>query len=227
MLNFSFFAGGGVLALAGHIAAVGQVIIACAELIHVHIHGAGIHRHLGAVNLDLLGGDGLLDAGLAGQLLHGHALFAALFGLLVIIALIIALFLLDRFGLCCLGLRILGGLGLLRFRLCLGGFRLLGLGLSGLRLRLFFFRLGLCFGLFGLLLDGLRLLAGCQILAQVLDGGFAGQGFQQGVDLVFFKGRARLAGLASQLRKSLDNLLVLMPKSFAISVTLYLKSTIG
>ena len=111
--------------------------------------------HLGAVNLDLLGGDGLLNAGLAGQLLHRHALFAALFGLLVIIALFIALFLLDRFGLCCLGLRILGGLGLLRFRLCLGGFRLLGLlgllglGLSGLRLRLFFFCLGLCFGLFG------------------------------------------------------------------------------
>ena len=208
VVELFFFAGGGVLALAGHIAAVGQVIIACAELIHVHIHGAGIHRHLGAVNLDLLGGDGLLDAGLAGQLLHRHALFAALFGLLVIIALFIALFLLDRFGLCCLGLRILGGLGLLRFRLCLGGFRLLGLlglGLSGLRLRRFFFRLGLCFGLFGLLLDGLRLLAGCQILAQVLDGGFAGQGFHQGVDLVFFKGRARLAGLAGQLRKSLDN----------------------
>src|SRR5699024_11895836 len=66
-----------LFALGGHVAAVGQIVVPGAELIHVHIHGAGIHLHLGAVDLDLLGGHRLFDAGIRRQFLHGDALFLA------------------------------------------------------------------------------------------------------------------------------------------------------
>ncbi len=101
-LGSGLLAGGLVLALVGHVAAVGQVVVPGIELIHVHIHGTGIHRHLGAVHLDLFGsGHRLLDAGIGGQLLQGDPLFGALFRLLLGLAGLtfgLGLFLLSLFG---------------------------------------------------------------------------------------------------------------------------------
>ena len=157
VVELFLLAGGLVLALAGHVAAVGQIVIAGVELIHIDIHGAGIHRDLRAVDLHLLRLDGLLDAGIGGQLLQGDALFIALLSLL--------------FGLADFLLRLLLGFGL---GSCLGLLRLCG-GLVGL--------LGLRLLLFGLLLLGLRgglslLLAAGEIGVQTCLGILAGQGLQ-------------------------------------------------
>src|SRR5699024_8618559 len=137
-----------------------------AELVDVDIDGTGVDLHLGAVDLHLLGGDGLLDAAVRRELAHGDDLFLAAFG---------------RFVLLVRGLRLLGRFG--RFG------RLFGRG-GGFRL-LFF----LLFGLLCLFGGGLgfRLFAGGQILVQAFDGGLAGQRFEQAVDLAFLN---RAAGFA-------------------------------
>src|SRR5699024_10389352 len=118
-----FFAGGLVLALVGHVAAVRQVVIAGIEFIHVDVHSAGIHRNLRAVDLHLLGsGHRLLDAGIGSQFLQGDALFVALFRLLFRLAVIPLVFGFLIFRL--FGFRFLG------FCLGRGGFRFF-LGTAG------------------------------------------------------------------------------------------------
>ena len=189
VVELFLLAGGLVLALAGHVAAVGQIVIAGVELIHIDIHGAGIHRDLRAVDLHLLRLDGLLDAGIGGQLLQGDALLAALFRLLLGLA---AVFLL-------LGLRLLLGFGLGNG---LGLLRLCG-GLVGL--------LGLRLLLFGLLLLGLRgglslLLAAGKVGVQACLGILAGQGLQQDIQLFFLKSAAGLIGFAGHAGHGLDDL---------------------
>ena len=176
-----------VLALGGHIAAVGQVVVAGAELVDVHVHGTGIHLHMGALDLHRLGGHRLLDAGVGGQGLHGHALFLALFGRTLRLALVLRL----------AGLLLLGG-GLLC--LLLGGLRL---GLRRLRCgRLC--RLGRLGG--GLL--GRRLVDRGKIGVQAGLGGLAGQLFQQVVQLLLVNGAAGLFGLAGDGGQGIDDLFI-------------------
>ncbi len=55
LVELFLLAGGLVLALAGHVAAVGQVVIAGVELVNVHVDGAGVNGDLRTVDLDLLG----------------------------------------------------------------------------------------------------------------------------------------------------------------------------
>ena len=180
VVELFLLAGGLVLALAGHVAAVGQIVIAGVELIHIDIHGAGIHRDLRTVDLHLLRLDGLLDAGIGGQLLQGDALFIALLSLL--------------FGLAGFLLRLLlgfglgSGLGLLRLGGGLVG--LLGLGLLLLGLR-----------------GGLSLLlAAGEIGVQTCLGILAGQGLQQDIQLFFLKSAAGLIGFAGHAGHGLDDL---------------------
>ena len=185
VVELFLLAGGLVLALAGHVAAVGQVVIAGVELVNVHIDGAGVNGDLRAVDLDLLGLDRLFNTSIGGQLLQGDALLAALFRLLLGLA---AVFLL-------LGLRFLlgGGLGLLR-RLGLGS-GLLGCG--GLLLRL-----GLLFCLRG---RG-GLLAAGKVGVEAVLGVLAGQGLQQDVELFFLKRADGLIGFAGHAGNGLNDL---------------------
>src|SRR5699024_5975318 len=159
-----------LVALRGGLAAVlgvlggGQVVVADVEAVHVDIHGAGVHRHLVALPLDLhrLGCAGL-GAGLPGQLAEGDGLFIPLLvGLLGLVfagralAALLALVLVLGLGLGLLcaavllgaavvvggvGIAALGGLGLgvlaviIAALLALGGAAgLLGGGGLGLRL---------------------------------------------------------------------------------------------
>ena len=184
VIELFFFAGGLVLALAGHIAAVGQVVIAGVELVNVHIDGAGVHGHLGAVDLDLLGLDRLLDAGIGGQLLQGDALFIALLGLLFGLAILLLLGLLLGLGFS-LGLLCLGGLGSGLLLLCLLGLRLLRFRLRG----------GLCF-----------LLAAGKVGIQARLSVLAGQGLQQDVEFFFLKRAACLVGGAGHTGNGFDDL---------------------
>ena len=190
VVELFFLASGLVLALVGHVAAVGQVVVAGVELIHVHVDGAGVNRHLGTVDLHLLHSlDRLLDAGVGGQLLQGNALFAALLGrlvlgLAVLLALRLFLFRILGFGLLFLGLR--GGLLL----------RLLGLG-SGL--------LVLNGGLRGR--GGLFLDAAGQVGIQAALGILASQGLQQQIQFLFTKGAAGLVALAGNGGYGLDHFL--------------------
>ena len=178
VVELFLFAGGLVLALAGHIAAVRQIIIAGVEFIHVDVHGAGVNGNARAVDLHLLGGgNGLFDAGVGCQFLEGDALFTALLRLLFGLAGFLLGFLRLGGGLC-LGLRLCLFLGRLLF--CLGG---------GLRLRL---RLGLCLG----------------AVEVGIHAGFgigAGQGFQQDIQLLLAKGAAGLIGFARQGGDGFDN----------------------
>ena len=185
VVELFLLAGGLVLALAGHVAAVGQIVIAGVELIHIDIHGAGIHRDLRAVDLHLLRLDRLLDAGIGGQLLQGDALFIALLSLLFGLA--------DFLLRLLLGFGLGNGLGLLRLS---GGL----VGLLGLRLLLF-----------GLLLLGLRgglslLLAAGKVSVQACLGILAGQGLQQDIQLFFLKSAAGLIGFAGHTGHGLDDL---------------------
>ena len=190
VVELFLLAGGLVLALAGHVAAVGQIVIAGVELIHIDIHGAGIHRDLRAVDLHLLRLDGLLDAGIGGQLLQGDALFIALLGLLFGLADFLLRLLLG-FGLgSCLGLLRLGLLRLGLLRLC-GGL----VGLLGLRLLLLGLRGGLSL-----------LLAAGKVGVQACLGILSGQGLQQDIQLFFLKSAAGLIGFAGHAGHGLDDL---------------------
>src|SRR5699024_3204914 len=86
-----------------------QVVVADVEAVHVHIHRAGVHRHLVALPLDLHGlGRGGLGAGLPGQLAEGHRLFVPLFvGLVLVFAAVVL-----AGALLALGLVLVLGLGL-------------------------------------------------------------------------------------------------------------------
>src|SRR5699024_10038610 len=100
--------GGGLAAVLGVLGG-GQVVVADVEAIHVHIHRAGVHRHLVALPLDLHGlGRGGLGAGLPGQLAERHRLFVPLFvGLVLVFAAVVL-----AGALLVLGLVLVLGLGL-------------------------------------------------------------------------------------------------------------------
>ena len=187
-----------LVALRGGLAAVlgvlggSQIVVAGIKAVHVHIHGAGIDRHLAVLAADrdgLSGGSRGLGTGLAGQLAQGDRLLLTLLVLLVLLlaVLIVVIVCLGLLCLCgrgsglCLGL-LLSGLGLCLFLR----------GLLGLFLRLLF-RLG-------------RLLCAVQVLVQAGNAVVLAEFLQQVVQLVLFQGRAvLLAGAAhgSQLIQDL------------------------
>ena len=188
--------GGGLAAVLGVLGG-GQVVVADVEAVHVDIHGAGVHRHLVALPLDLhrLGCAGL-GAGLPGQLAEGDGLFVPLLvGLVLVLPGIIvaAAALAGIAGLGRLGLLLAGVVGVL------GAAALAGPGLAGC--------LGgiLGRGSLGSLLDGLGLGAvqeGRQVRLAVVPA----QAVQQGVQVLFLQHRAVLLALDADGRQRIEDL---------------------
>ena len=183
--------GGGLAAVLGVLGG-GQVVIAGIEAVHVDVHGAGVHRHLVALPLDLhslpCGG---LGAGLPGQLAEGDGLFVPLLvGLVLVFPAVIAVIVIVVAAAVVLGGCLGGLLGGAVAVLC--GLGLLGSGLLG--------------GLGGLLLlDGLSL-AAVQESGQVGLAVVPAQPVQQGVQILFLQGGAVLLALDADGSQRIEDL---------------------
>src|SRR5699024_1763657 len=200
--------GGGLAAVLGVLGG-GQVVVADVEAVHVHIHRAGVHRHLVALPLDLHGlGRGGLGAGLPGQLAERHRLFVSLFvGLVLVFAAVVLAGALLALGL----VLVLGLAGAAVAAVLAGG----GAAALGVRLGLAVLAIAVLAAACAVLAALLALGGGGGLglgLGAVQESGQVGlavvpaQAVQQGVQLLFFQNGAVLFILDADGRQGVEDL---------------------